>query len=87
MRESCQPGREAPNLGMLVVFSLFSPRTCFLIHIVARGVIRVNGDRFQVVNNFHTLLIILSVVSINIGGWLSDRLRAVKDCVLSPTAT
>ena len=72
---------------MLVVFSLFSPRTCFLIHIVARGVIRVNGDRFQVVNNFHTLLIILSVVSINIGGWLSDQLGAVKDCILSPTAT
>ena len=72
---------------MLVVFSLFSPRTCFLIHIVARGVIRVNGDRFQVVNNFHTLLIILSVVSINIGGWLSDQLGAFEDCAFSPTAT
>ena len=72
---------------MLVVSLTLSPRTCFLIHIVARGVIRVNGDRFQVVNNFHTLLIILSVVSINIGGWLSDQLGAFEDCVLSPTAT
>ena len=38
-------------------------------------VIRVIGDRFQAVNYYNTLLIILSVVNINIGGWwLSDRL-------------